>query len=394
MSIRFSISALSILMIHWGTVCAQLSTQNLDVNGTARTYLEYLPAGFDAATSLPLVLSFHGGGGNAQDQLNIADLRNRADEDGFVLVYPSAIPDPNDGGGTNWQVVVSGTLPFTQPNPHSDIDFIEALIDELAVTRNIDTERVYAMGYSNGGGFTFDLACRLNDKITGIGVVARTMYAESFSSCNVVHPTPVVTILGTSDFISAYDGVVYEGTLYYHSNDEVNNYWIGAGGLEETPVITDVPNVSTNDGSTAELYTWTSSDGCHELLHYKVNGGDHDWPGTFGNMDFVSHDVIWETLSQHDMDGRIDCGTSSTSETAGPEKVVLYPNPASDKLQIVGFEALGIEVGDAVEVRDMQGRLCSDVALRDGALDVSEWPTGLYILHMSGHRPVRFAVER
>ena len=94
------------------------------------------------------------------------------------------------------------------------------------------------------------------------------------------------------------------------------------------------------------------------------------------------------------MDGRIDCGTSSTSETAGLEEVILYPNPASDKLQIVGFEALGIEVGDVVEIRDMQGRLCSDVALRGGALDVSEWPTGLYILHMSGHRPVRFAVER
>ena len=68
------------------------------------------------------------------------------------------------------------------------------------------------MGYSNGGGFTYDLACRLNDKITGIGAVARTMYAESMTSCVVTHPTPVVTILGTNDFISNYDGVEYQGT--------------------------------------------------------------------------------------------------------------------------------------------------------------------------------------
>jgi len=393
MPVRFTLSVLAIFLFQTGPLGAQLTTQNLDVDGIERTYLEYLPAGFDAAISLPLVLSFHGGGGNAQDQLDIADLRNRADEEGFVLVYPSAIPDPNDGGGTNWQVVVSGTLPFTEPNPHSDIDFIEALIDEMADTRNIDTGRVYAMGYSNGGGFAFDLACRLNHKITGIGVVARTMYAESFSSCNVVHPTPVVTILGTSDFISAYDGIIYEGTLYYHSNDEVNNYWIGAGGLEETPVITDVPNVSSNDGSTAELYTWTSSDGCHELLHYKVNGGGHDWPGSFGNQDFVSHDVIWETLSQHDMEGRIGCGTSSTSAQGAPEHVHLYPNPASDQLHLAGFGTLGTEVDEAVEVRDMQGRLLPEVALHGGTLDVSDWPTGLYVLHLAGHGPLRFAVE-
>ena len=389
-----TISALAVLLLQTGPVGAQLSTQSIDVDGTARTYLEYLPAGFDSAMSLPLVLSFHGGGGNAQDQLDIADLRNRADEEGFVLVYPNAIPDPNDDGGTNWQVVVSGTLPFTQPNPHSDIDFIEALIDELANIHNIDTDRVYAMGYSNGGGFTFDLACRLNHKITGIGVVARTMYAESFATCNVVHPTPVVTILGTDDFISAYDGIVYEGTLYYHSNDEVNNYWIEAGGLEATPVITDIPNVSANDGSSAELYTWTSADGCHELLHYKVNGGGHDWPGSFGNQDFVSHDVIWETLSQHDMEGRIGCVTSSAAAEDAPEQLILYPNPASDQLHIAGFETPGTALEEAVEIRDMLGRLLPDVVVRGGTLDVSQWPAGLFVLHLAGHGPVRFEVER
>ena len=35
-------------------------------------------------------------------------------------------------------------------------------------------------------GFTFDLGCRLNHKITGIGVVARTMYAETYDNCEVI----------------------------------------------------------------------------------------------------------------------------------------------------------------------------------------------------------------
>ena len=67
-------------------------------------------------------------------------------------------------------------LPYTLPNPHSDIDFISALILELGAVHGIDQSRVYAMGYSNGGGFVYDLACRLNNQITGVGCFS-TMYA-------------------------------------------------------------------------------------------------------------------------------------------------------------------------------------------------------------------------
>lgn len=361
------------------SVCfSQLSNQTISVDGVNRTYLEYLPDGFDNAQNLPLVLSFHGGSGNGQDQLSIADLRDRADEDGFVLVYPNAIPDPNDDGSTNWQVVVSGTLPFTVPNPHSDIDFIDALIDALAISRNIDITRVYAMGYSNGGGFSFDLACRLNHKITGIGVVARTMYAETYEACNVVHPTPVVTILGTDDFASPYDGLVYAGTLYYQGNDDVNSFWIDANGLEETAVVTDVPNSSNSDGSTAELFAWSSPDGCHELLHYKVNGGGHDWPGTFGNQDFVSHEVIWDALSQHNMNGRIDCETSSI---ATPETAVLglqvYPNPAGEQLTVDGCPK-----DSPVKVWDSEGRCVHQANLTHGALSTEGLSSGVYTLEV------------
>ena len=379
MDFRILACLLGLIVLGLGPLHAQLATQTIDVNGAMRTYLEYLPEGFDNTQNLPLVMSFHGGGGQAQEQLGIADLRDRADEDGFVLVYPDAIPDPNDDGSTNWQVVVSGTLPFTVPNPHSDIDFVDALIDKMATTYNIDTTRVYAMGYSNGGGFSFDLACRLNHKITGIGVAARTMYAESFAECNVVHPTPVVTILGTNDFASPYDGVVYEGTLYYHSNDECNDFWIEANGLQSAPVVTDVPNLSTNDGSSAELYTWTSSDGCHELLHYKVNGGEHDWPGTFGNMDFVSHEVIWQALSQHNMEGRIGCVASGITTPESADKALqLYPNPVQAEIKVTG-----VQPDAPIKIWNTQGQCVFETHLTQGAADIEHLPTGVYTLQLS-----------
>ncbi|MBV42117.1 MAG: hypothetical protein CL834_03705 [Crocinitomicaceae bacterium] len=312
-----------------------LSTEQIEFDGLNRTYLKYIPAGFDANSSLPLVMSFHGGAGNSNDQLAIADLRSLADQDQFILLYPDAYPEPL-AGETNWQVEVSGDLPFTEPTAHDDIGFVDALIDEMHEAHGIDLNRVYAMGYSNGGGFTFDLACRLNERIAAIGVVARTMYIESYEACNVTHPTAVMTILGTEDYNSLYDGITYEGTLYYASADDSHELWLEANGIQDEPLETAVPNISSNDGSTADLITWESTDECVAVEHYRINGGGHDWPGTFGNMDIVAHEVIWDFVKDYGLSGLLDCTTNSiaVNEDASKLEWSVYPNPTSDQLNI------------------------------------------------------------
>ena len=148
--------------------------------------------------------------------------------------------------------------------------------------------------------------------------------------------------------------------------------------------MTDVPNISSSDGSSAELYTWTSSDGCHELLHYKVNGGDHDWPGTFGNMDFVSHDVIWEALSQHNMDGRIGCTTSSiTAAESADKEIQLYPNPVQTQLKVTG-----VHPDAPIEIWNAQGQCVLETYLTHGAADIKHLATGMYTLQVP-HSSVR-----
>lgn len=361
---------------------AQLTTESLTVDGQTRTYLQYVPADFDAAEQVPLVLCFHGGSGVAEDQLAIGDLRDTADEERFILVYPQALPDPNDGGSTNWQVVTSGDLPFTVPNPHSDIDFVTALIDEMHTLHGVDLTRVYAMGYSNGGGFVYDLACRLNDHITGVGAVARTMYAESYANCQTVHPTPVVTILGTNDFASNYDGVVYEGTLYYHSSDEGNALWIDENDLLPYAELVELPDLNTSDGSTVERYQWSDAEGCRELTHYKVVGGDHDWPGAFGNMDIISHEVIWDHLKEFDMNGRISCGPLAV-ENEELSSWSIAPNPVSSHLMIYGEHLnspVPFHIFNAAGIRCLEGIVASQRA----SIELHRFEPGLYGIHVNG----------
>ena len=133
------------------------------------------------------------------------------------------MPDPTDGGSTSWT--------HKEPTILDDIFFVEAMIDALASHYMIDESRVYACGYSNGGEFTFELACRLSDRIPSIGVVARSKYIETYNN------------------------------------------------TDTTPTVVQMPSLSSSDGSTVE--------------YYKVIGGGHDWPGSFGNMDIDASLVIW-----------------------------------------------------------------------------------------------------
>ena len=311
----------------------------------------------------------------------MADMRALADADQFILLYPDALPDPNDGGSTNWQVVTSGDLPFTLPNPHDDIGFVDALIDEVSAEHNVDLNRVYALGYSNGGGFTFDLACRLNHRIAAVGVVARTMYIESFESCNVTHPTAVVTILGTDDFASPYDGLTYEGTLYFASAEDSHQLWVDANALDSNPEQTALENIATNDGSTVDLFSWTRSDECMELQHYRVNGGGHDWPGTFGNMDMVAHETIWNFVKEYGLEGHLDCSSSTlVNEGARNESYTVFPNPANDRVTL----STHFERPWTYTVTNLQGQVIQSgqSSLHQVELPMDNLSSGMYWVQM------------
>jgi poly(3-hydroxybutyrate) depolymerase len=76
-----------------------------------------------------------------------------------------------------------------------------------------------------GGEFSYELACKLNSRIAAIGAVARTMQADPISYCSPVHPTGILTILGTDDAISPYNGLTFGGIEYYTSAAATHTYW-------------------------------------------------------------------------------------------------------------------------------------------------------------------------
>ena len=335
-----------------------------------RQYTIYIPSNYTGENMVPLLFNFHGGAGDIASQLAISDMRPLAEQDGFIVVYPQALEDPNDGGSTNWT--------HKQPTTHDDTRYVDAMIEKISAEYFIDYKRVYACGYSNGGEFCFELACRLSDKIAAIGVVARSMYIDTYNECSPTHPTAVMTIHGTKD---DYEGISWLGTLYYVSLEDTNQYWATFNNTDPAPITNQLPDLNTNDETTVERFTWENGDACVSVEHLKVIDGGHDWPGTFGNMDIDASDEIWNFVSKHDLTGRIDCTTSIDDAYANElELLKVYPNPFKDHLIVTRKKDIPVNY----EIITIDGQVFSKGFLtkEESTVNTSLLPPNLYLLRI------------
>ena len=277
-------------------------SETIQHDGLIREYSIYVPASYDGTTNFPLLFNLHGGGGTIASHIVIADMSPIADTANFIVVYPQARPDPSDGNSFNWIAKVPGTF--------DDVTFFSSLIDTIASNYQIDQNRIYACGYSLGGDMSFELACKLNSRIAAIAPVARTMQANPNSFCSPVHPTGVLTILGTDDITSPYNGIIYQGIEYYLSAAATHMYWATHNNCDTTAVVNTV-------SQSVERYTWLTASGCAYVEELKVIGGGHDWPGSFGNMTIDANIEIWQFVSRYDINGLIGCITTSINENNG-----------------------------------------------------------------------------
>lgn len=343
--------------------------QTILFDGNEREYELYIPSSYSENSLSPLMFNFHGGSDFTYDQIQQSDMRYLADENNFILVYPQAHPDPNDGGSTNW--IHKGDT------DHDDIYFIDALISELSAQYQIDLERVYACGYSLGGEFVYELLCRLSNKIAAGVVVARTMGQYQYETCSPQHPTPIMTILGTEDF---YEGIEYMGEVIYISADETHQFWTEYNNTNYNPIEIEISDVNTNDGSTVTKRLWENGDACVSVVEYRVNGGGHEWPGYNGNMDINSDNEIWEFVSAFNVDGLIsDCNLSLTNDE---QNIIISPNPTRSIITINNLSDKSI-----LNIIDLKGNIILESTIETGQsqVNISEYSPGIYILNIGGY---------
>lgn len=275
-----------------GVFYQSTSFDNLD-----RDYILYVPSTYDENSSLPLVFNLHGGAMTARDQMEqVSDMRSLADSENFILVYPQST---NENGIPIWNLGGENS----KATDVDDVGYISHLINKISNFYSINLDRVYVVGFSNGGYLSFELACKLSEEIAAFASVAGHMFIDTYNECMPTHPTPFLSINGTED---NYEGI----ESYYLSIENSNNYWIEYNKTDLIPVISDIEDINTFDGSTVQLFSWINGKNGVEIDHYKILGGGHSWPSLntnsdkdMSNGDIDSNKIIWEFFSRFDING-------------------------------------------------------------------------------------------
>ena len=246
--IYFSILFFSISFSQWFTI---------QHNGVARSYYVSYPV--NSTESTPLIINMHGYGGTAAQQQIYSQMDLYAHSENIAVVYP-------EGMNNSWNVFT-----YWDTNPYDDVDFISNMIDDISNNFNIDLNRIYACGMSNGGYMSYRLACDLSDKIAAFGsVTGNFMLNSSLNDClDQGREIPIIHFHGTADGVVNYYPPSFDNSLAVQESIE---FWSNYNSLDNEMIYQINNNV--------EVYKYYSESSLTEFVHYKVSGGGHEWFGS------------------------------------------------------------------------------------------------------------------
>lgn len=273
-----------------------------------------VPSEYDPGRVWPVVVAFHGGGGNREattrttcpggDVDDPGCLDAIGDREGFFTVSPDGVPAREGGRIRTWNAGGSGDLGCVAGNAcevdADDVAYTRDLLDMLAAHYSIE-ERVIVTGLSNGGAMAQRLGCDLADRVR---VVAAVASANQQPGCVPSQPISVIQIHGTLDNNWPYEGGPLGrlgGEALVTGAEESIADWAATLGCD-APVEVAIPDLA-DDGMTSTRFDRECADSQRVTL-IRIDGGGHTWPqghqfadaARIGGVteDFSANEVIWE----------------------------------------------------------------------------------------------------
>ena len=237
--------------------------ETINVDWRERSYKIIVPENFQE--KMPLVFVLHGAGGDALNAEQMSGMTDKANELGFIVVYPNGtgLFDSLSWNGGN----CCGYARNTNVN---DVKFFEKLIEKIVGEYNVDENKIYFSGFSNGGFMSHKMACELSGKIAGIASVGGAMGVEN---CNPAHPVPVIIIHGTKDDVIPYYGGHGEGVV-----GEIRNDYSAKHGFELWKNNNSCVSFEQKDYENIIFERYYNCENKSEVVLYTINNYGHNWP--------------------------------------------------------------------------------------------------------------------
>jgi polyhydroxybutyrate depolymerase len=273
-------------------------------SGLPRTYLLYVPESVDGSQPVPLVLAFHGGGGDAAYMADDAryGLLSKADAAGFIVAFPSGYSKLPSGRFATWNA--GNCCGDARDRNIDDVGFVRAVVKQVQASHRIDSQRIYAAGMSNGGMMAHRLACDAADILAAVGSVAGT---DGTRSCAPSRSVPVLHIHAKDDDHVLFNGGAGQGAFRdeskvtsFTSVPQTVSNWVSRNRCEAQPL-------RTFQGAGAYCEVHSGCNGQTQVQLCVTESGGHSWPGAEkvrrgkapASQALVANDVLWGFFSRH-----------------------------------------------------------------------------------------------
>ncbi|MCO5247559.1 MAG: T9SS type A sorting domain-containing protein [Chitinophagales bacterium] len=337
--------------------------------GFTRTYIYYVPKSYSPDKPTSLIVNLHGYSSDNLQQLIYSNFQPIADTAGFIMVLPQGTQEP--------VTKLKYWNPNWYPNGVDDVGFIETVIDTMSAHFNIDPNRVYSTGISNGATMSIYLACKSN-RFAAVASVSGGMSTTPF--CYPAYPIPVMSIFGTKDPVGSY-----YGDLFTIPAVDLVSFWVNENQCNPEPITRQVPNTNKFDFCNAEHQTYTGGIDGHTVEFFKVKNGGHTWPGSplaissNGNtcMDFIASEEIWRFFRQHSRPVSV---ATSIKEGVLSDNFEVYPNPSSSSFNLQ-FKNI---VHGTYSLLDVNGKTIKNGHIDNSSIsiNVSDIAKGLYLVQI------------
>lgn len=272
-----------------------------------RSYRIHIPRGYTPEKALPLVVVVHGAFDTAKGMEEVSGFSELADRENFAVLYPNGIGIM--GFLQHWNA--GHCCGKAAEENWDDVGFIAAAIQDVSDRIKINPDRIYMVGFSNGGMLAYRFAAERGDLLAAAAPMAASIGGRPSREAPEWHipkpkePISIIVFHGEDDDDVPFEGGISryrKNTRSYWSVEKSVNFWTSANGCTARTADKNI-----REGG-VQTTSWTGCRDGNEVRLYLLKGWGHIWPGRYftGSLKgahplkhFDAAEIIWEFFKQH-----------------------------------------------------------------------------------------------
>ena len=238
--------------------------QTVDGVNIDRPVIIQTPDNIDLNKNYPVVFAFHGRGGTNTNWVN--KLKSFTTSGDFIGIYPQ-------GYLKSWNL-------GSEPSSADDVEFVNLIVEELKNYKNLNFNKLYAIGTSNGSGIVNKLGIYTSHFKAIAPVVSQLM--ESMPILENTKAISVFQINGAADSVIPINGGPGPGTHIFIDALKSAELWATKFECSLSPELRTIGNDS--------LYIFKNCNDGKEIRYIRIENGEHNIQRSYPNL-YIN---IWE----------------------------------------------------------------------------------------------------